>query len=39
MYSHSNLLTMETCQLSNNIGVSDFNVNKLDDILKITRPV
>ena len=39
MYSHSNLLAIETCQLSNNIGVSDFRANKLDEILEITRPV
>ena len=39
MYSHCNLLAIEICQLSNNIGVSDFRANKLDEILEIMRPV
>ena len=38
MYSRSNLLAIETCQINNNIGVSDFHANKSDEILEITRP-
>ena len=39
MYSRSNLLAIEPCQLSNYIGVSDFRAKKTDEILEITRPV
>ena len=36
MYSFSNLLAIEPCKLSKNIGVSDFHGKKSDDISEIT---
>ena len=38
MNSRANLLVIKTCQLSNNISVSDFRTKKSDEILEITRP-
>ena len=38
MNSRANLLVIKTCQLSNNISVSDFWTKKSDEILEITRP-
>ena len=39
MYSYSNLLAIEPCKLSKNIGVSDFCGKKSDEILEITWSV
>ena len=39
MYSNSNLLAIEPCQLSNNISISDFRAKKSDKNLEITTPV
>ena len=39
MYSNSNLLAIEPCQFSYNIGISDFHVKKSEENLEIMTPV
>ena len=39
MYSNSNLLAIESCQFSYNIGISDFHVKKSEENLEIMTPV